>query len=188
MTYEDSNRLPVNRKLLTRLFSKIKISTKHSHKGIPCWEWQAAKDKDGYGKSSYTYSANNRKHYRAHRLFYDLFVYIVPDHLIVDHLCRNPACCNPIHLDAITVAENAHRGIMGLITHCPQGHEYTLANCLPRASGKRDCRECSYIRRKNKRRQENMLPYNHPTLVKRRERERQYRRKKRLAFVLTQNV
>lgn len=142
MTYPDSNRLPVNRKLLTRLFNKIKVSTERFYEGVPCWEWQASKDKDGYGKSSYTHSLNKRKHYRTHRLFYDLFVCIVPDHLVIDHLCRNVSCCNPTHLDPVTSAENTRRHSV-LTTHCPRGHEYSPQNCLPRSNGKRDCRICA---------------------------------------------
>lgn len=31
-------RLPITRKLLTYIFSQIKVSTERRYRGIPCWE------------------------------------------------------------------------------------------------------------------------------------------------------
>lgn len=149
MTYQDSNRLPANRKLLARLFSSIRVSTVNFFNGSACWEWTKSKDKDGYGKTIYTHSVRVYQYYRAHRLFYDLFVEIIPNHLVTDHLCRNVSCCNPAHLEAVTVQVNTLRGnapsaYNATKTHCLRGHLYTAETCLPR-SNKRDCRVCARI-------------------------------------------
>ncbi len=150
MTYQDSNRLPVNQKLLIRLFSSIRISVTSEFNGSPCWDWVKSKDRGGYGKTIYTHSVKVYKHYRSHRLFYDIFVEIIPTHLVTDHLCRNVACCNPAHLEPVTAKVNTLRGLSpsalnAVKTHCPKGHPYTPENCLPRTN-KRDCRACATIR------------------------------------------
>ena len=62
--------------------------------------------------------------------------------LVSDHICRMPRCVNPAHIEAVTNRENTLRGLRGrLVTHCPQGHEYTTANtCWDQ--GRRRCRTC----------------------------------------------
>lgn len=42
---------------------------------------------------------------------------------------------------------NGHHG-MANKTHCPSGHEYSLANTYVRPSGDRSCRECSRTQRR----------------------------------------
>lgn len=66
-----------------------------------CWEWQAARDKDGYGKFG-----QNRKDLRAHRVAYKLMVDEIPDGVHVLHRCDNPPCCNPDHLFLGTNTDN----------------------------------------------------------------------------------
>jgi len=56
-----------------------------------CWEWQGAKNADGYGNVRY-----GGKHWRAHRLAYFLWHGDVPPYL--RHTCHKPLCCNPQHL------------------------------------------------------------------------------------------
>ncbi len=73
--------------------------------GLPneCWEWQASKNKDGYGQVWI-----EQKLVRTHRLSYHL---AHPDWLIdseeqVLHKCDNPPCCNPNHLFPGTQLDN----------------------------------------------------------------------------------
>lgn len=175
MTYQDSNRLPVDRKLLTRLFSKIQISTEHFYEGVPCWEWTACLTNKGYGMVSY-----NNKNRGAHCLLYDLFVEIVKPPLTCDHLCRNTRCVNPIHIEPVTQKENVHRGmaptaINARKTHCIRGHEFTPENTMS-AGGEngewRRCRTCFLVARKEteKRGYDKLmsLPYDHPRRIAKR--------------------
>ena len=70
-----------------------------------CWEWLAAKHKEGYGAL-----AMNGKMLRAHRVSYEWLVGEIPEGLVTDHLCRNPSCVNPAHLELVTNEENLRRG------------------------------------------------------------------------------
>lgn len=131
--------------LLTRIFSKIQVSTISFYRDIPCWEWQAQRDKQGYGVVSY-----QSRPYRAHRMFYELFVGAIPLKFHCDHLCRVPYCVNPSHLEPVTAQENRRCGLKGiLLTHCPQGHEYSIANTAITSSG-RQCRICCNNRTKQR--------------------------------------
>lgn len=107
MTQSDSNRLPVNRKILARFFSKIQVSTEHFYKGEPCWDWTANKDKrTGYGK--FCYAGKKRV---AARTSYQMFVALIPSTKDdCDHLCRRRICVNPVHLEAVTHRINCLRG------------------------------------------------------------------------------
>lgn len=76
-----------------------------------CWEWQASKIPQGYGK--FVISTNGTvKHAYAHRVAWELTNGPIPDHLEIDHLCNNPGCVNPDHMETVTHAENvARRGL-----------------------------------------------------------------------------
>lgn len=62
-----------------------------------CWEWQAARDGDGYGFF--------RKH-GAHRISYWLTWRFWPGKWWVLHRCDTPSCVRPSHLFLGTVADN----------------------------------------------------------------------------------
>lgn len=115
----------------------------------PCWLWTAAPNEHGYG----IFRNAAKKNVRAHRWAYENAVGCVPEGLDLDHLCRNRGCVNPAHLEPVTSTENMRRAPPGrrawrkLITHCPQGHEYTLENTRIRG-GVRCCRTCTLTRQR----------------------------------------
>lgn len=66
-----------------------------------CWEWTAAKNKDGYGKFRIGQTS-----IIASKMAYLLTKGNVPEGKVVMHLCHNKACCNPSHLELGTKSEN----------------------------------------------------------------------------------
>lgn len=70
-----------------------------------CWEWQGAKDEDGYGIGWW----GGRKT-PAHRASWLASGRELASGVPLDHLCRNKPCVNPDHLEPVTTAENTRRG------------------------------------------------------------------------------
>lgn len=70
-----------------------------------CWEWVAARTRDGYGRYWV-----NPSHVLAHRWAYEKLTGPIPTGLESDHLCRNRACVNPAHIEPVTRRENLLRG------------------------------------------------------------------------------
>lgn len=66
-----------------------------------CWEWQGAKDPNGYGRCGW-----RGKTMLVHRVAF-LFHHgnLSPD-LFICHACDNPSCCNPNHLFSGTHSDN----------------------------------------------------------------------------------
>lgn len=72
-----------------------------------CWEWQKARNGDGYG-SVFLFG----RPIKTHRLAWELAYGPIPEHesyhgMCVCHHCDNPPCCNPAHLFLGTHRENA---------------------------------------------------------------------------------
>ena len=109
----------------------------------PCWISTRALQRGGYTKIGL-----NGKTLLTHRVSYMAFVGPIGIGLQIDHLCRVRACCNPEHLEPVTCSVNLLRGETLQAeqvrrTHCPRGHEYTVANTYRRRdSAKRECWTC----------------------------------------------
>lgn len=79
-----------------RLRSKTRINQETG-----CWEWQAARDPNGYGRISVKY-----KMLLPHRVSWELHRGPIPDGMFVLHKCDNPCCLNPDHLFIGDQADN----------------------------------------------------------------------------------
>ena len=131
---------------------------KFVQKGPNCWNWLGCKSKTGYG-----YFQVGSKSVRAHRFIYEQVHGHIQAGLHVLHTCDNPACVRHSHLRLGTMQDNMDdarskgRLKSQKITHCPQGHEYTLDNTQHRLQangkwGQRRCRKCAneYTKRRLK--------------------------------------
>ena len=116
----------MKKSFIERFWSKVDIRGEDE-----CWNWNAVKDKDGYG---YVVS---RKAIKAHRLSYMFCKGDIPFGLEIDHLCRNHGCVNPNHLECVTHNENMTR-YFSTILYCKRGH----ALPDPKLIGKYFTRHC----------------------------------------------
>lgn len=167
MLFREFIPVPITRKLLTRIFSKIRVSTTSFYKGVPCWEWTAYVDKrSGYGRLGW----RGAKNMFAHRVIYSQFVEPIPPHLESDHLCRVRHCVNPVHIEPVTKQINQLRGV-GVAAQsaarqtCKRGHQFV------QEANRRTCKECVRINSKIWR---DSLPKDHPSKIKIREAARRY--------------
>jgi len=116
-----------------------------------CWEWDAYKDKMGYGLITLKNNPKGKGALTglAHRVSYLLLVGEFDRELHLDHLCRNHSCVNPDHLDPVTREENTARGhgSSGLSRKklCAKGHSVTGDNAVYRIdTGTFRCGICQY--------------------------------------------
>ena len=101
-----------------------------------CWIWNGHRTTAGYGSIW-----RDGKLVYVHRAMYEAYYGEIEDGLVLDHLCHIRACCNPAHLEAVTQAVNAARGLTATKTHCKHGHEFTPENTRFESDGRR-CRQC----------------------------------------------
>lgn len=120
-------------------------------KADECWPWIGALE-DGYGRLR----IGDGRRMPAHRFAWTLANGNVPTGMVIDHLCRNRACCNPAHLEPVTTRTNLLRGQTHAArnlakTHCVRDHEFTEANTYVDGLGKRNCRKCRQLLKKQAR-------------------------------------
>lgn len=68
------------------------------------WEWQGARQKEGYGRICgpiWNY------HILVHRWSYEYHKGSIPSGQVVRHMCDNPRCANPDHLEVGSYKENS---------------------------------------------------------------------------------
>jgi hypothetical protein len=110
------------------------------HKTPTCWVWLAKVDRDGYG------CCKRLGEWLAHRVAWKMLRGPIQQGLEIDHLCRNRRCVNPDHMEPVTKAMNALRGISppainARKTACRRGHAFNAENTYV-WRGVRICRPC----------------------------------------------
>lgn len=111
-----------------------------------CWVWCGAPTKHPYPRLVF-----EGKSWLAHRLSYSVYNGELLSGFVIDHLCSNKRCVNPDHLEQVTQGVNVSRAAE-LITHCPEGHEYTNNNTgyysvkPGKKTPARYCKECNRLK------------------------------------------
>ncbi len=88
----------ITQKIINRFWKKIDFP---ENLVDSCWEWNAAKDKKGYGQF-WTGSLPCG----AHRFSYMIFKGEIGEGLCIRHTCNNTSCVNPHHLLIGTQQDN----------------------------------------------------------------------------------
>lgn len=100
MWYNDSMSRPKDTRTREEKFHQSYSITENG-----CWQSHKT-DKKGYGKFYYDY-----RHYRAHRVAWEIYNGPIPQGLLVRHKCDNPPCANPEHLELGTDADNSRDAV-----------------------------------------------------------------------------
>jgi len=102
-------------RLPARFWAKLRIGSVPTHRPDlgPCWEWTACCTPKGYGQFGIGSRTDGTKRIVvAHRYAYEELIGPIADGLESDHLCRNHGCVRLSHLEPVTRAMNAQRGIL----------------------------------------------------------------------------
>jgi HNH endonuclease len=67
-----------------------------------CWDWNKARNRQGYGAMSYRKKCGQR----ANRISYMVFKGDIPEGMLVCHTCNRTCCVNPDHLYLGTHTDN----------------------------------------------------------------------------------
>ena len=88
-----------------------------------CWNWNAGRNKSGYGAFWVSEVIGNK---RAHRVAYKIYKGSIPEDLWVLHRCDNPGCVNPDHLFLGTPKTN-HQDMVKKNRRSIQGETHPLS-------------------------------------------------------------
>jgi hypothetical protein len=109
-----------------------------------CWVWTGCTDDDGYGKVQV-----DGRDLKVHRYLYEEIVGEIPEGFEIDHVCCTRTCVKPLHLTAMTHADNWQACWDRGRAACRNGHPWSLFEKF-HPDGARYCGECRRVRRLEK--------------------------------------